>query len=210
MDLYDPQRFSSDFHDLIAWINGMKTLVCSDELATDETGAEVLLERHQVLKAEIEDHAGSFQTFEAFGNQLLQSDQYASPEIQEKLDELAQERKDLDKHWSDRHLKLMDSYDLQRFLSNFHDLMAWINGMKTLVCSDELAKDVNGAEVLLVRHQELKAQIETQAGSFQTFAGSFQACETLGKKLLHIHHYASPEIQEKLKELAQVQEDLDK
>ncbi len=47
----------------------------------------------------------------------------------------------------------MDSYDLQRFLSDFRDLMAWINGMKTLVCSDELAKDVTGAEALLERHQ---------------------------------------------------------
>ena len=54
---------------------------------------------------------------------------------------------------NDRKNKLMDGYDLQRFLSDFRDLQAWINGMKTLVCSDELAKDVTGAEALLERHQ---------------------------------------------------------
>lgn len=51
----------------------------------------------QELKAEIENRAGSFQAFEAFGKQLLQNDHYASPEIQEKLDELAREREGLDK-----------------------------------------------------------------------------------------------------------------
>ena len=50
----------------------------------------------------------------------------------------------------------MDSYDLQRFLSDFRDLMSWTNGMKTLVASDELAKDVTGAEALLERHQVSK------------------------------------------------------
>lgn len=33
------------------------------------------------------------------------------------------------------------------------DLMSWINGMRGLVSSDELAKDVTGAEALLERHQ---------------------------------------------------------
>ncbi len=35
--------------DLMSWINGIRGLVSSDELAKDVTGAEALLERHQVL-----------------------------------------------------------------------------------------------------------------------------------------------------------------
>ena len=49
--------------------------------------------------------------------------------------------------------KLLDSYDLQRFLSDYRDLTSWINSMMALVSSDELAKDVTGAEALLERHQ---------------------------------------------------------
>lgn len=36
--------------DLMSWINGIRGLVSSDELAKDVTGAEALLERHQVCK----------------------------------------------------------------------------------------------------------------------------------------------------------------
>lgn len=48
MDSYDLQRFLSDYRDLSSWIASMMGLVSSDELATDVTGAEALLERHQV------------------------------------------------------------------------------------------------------------------------------------------------------------------
>lgn len=38
------------FHrDLMSWINGIRGLVSSEELAKDVTGAEALLERHQVI-----------------------------------------------------------------------------------------------------------------------------------------------------------------
>ena len=65
--------------------------------------------------------------------------------------------------------KLMDSYDLQRFLSDFRDLTSWTNGMKTLVASDELAKDVTGAEALLERHQVSKTRYITMFRSRRMF-----------------------------------------
>lgn len=38
-------------------------------------------------------------------------------------------------------------------LMSLRDLMSWINGIRGLVSSEELAKDVTGAEALLERHQ---------------------------------------------------------
>ena len=49
--------------------------------------------------------------------------------------------------------KLLDSYDLQRYLSDYRDLTSWTSAMTGLVSSDELANDVTGAEALLERHQ---------------------------------------------------------
>lgn len=44
-------NFSLVHRDLMSWINGIRGLVSSEELAKDVTGAEALLERHQVLKS---------------------------------------------------------------------------------------------------------------------------------------------------------------
>ncbi len=71
-----------------------------------------------------------------------------------------QKQKEINDEWvqitakaNSRKEKLLDSYDLQRFLSDYRDLMSWINSMMSLVSSDELASDVTGAEALLERHQ---------------------------------------------------------
>ena len=90
--------------------------------------------------------------------------------------------------------KLGNSHDLQRFLSDIRDLMSWINGIRGLVSSEELAKDITGAEALLEGHQEHRTGIDACSGTFQVF-------EQFGQQLLARGHYASPEIQQKLEAL---------
>lgn len=46
---------------------------------------------------EIDARSSTFQAFEMFGHQLLQNDHYASPEVQDKLRELADARDQLEK-----------------------------------------------------------------------------------------------------------------
>lgn len=51
----------------------------------------------QEHRTEIDARAGTFQAFEMFGQQLLQSGHYASVEIQEKLESMAEARQELEK-----------------------------------------------------------------------------------------------------------------
>jgi len=46
---------------------------------------------------EIDARGGTFQAFEAFGDQLLQKNHYASEEVHSKLEELAEARQNLEK-----------------------------------------------------------------------------------------------------------------
>lgn len=85
----------------------------------------------------------------------------------------------------------MDSHDLQRFLSDFRNLSAWVSSMQALVSSDELAKDTSGAETLLERHQEHRTEIDTKTSAFNAF-------DSFGGQLLARQHFASSEIQDKM------------
>lgn len=105
--------FSLVHRDLMSWINGIRGLVSSEELAKDVTGAEALLERHQEHRTEIDARAGTFQAFEQFGQQLLVRGHYASPEIQQKLEALDHERADLEKAWVQRRMMLDQCLELQ-------------------------------------------------------------------------------------------------
>lgn len=51
----------------------------------------------QEHRMEIDARGGTFQAFEAFGEQLLQKNHYASDEVRAKLEELADARQNLEK-----------------------------------------------------------------------------------------------------------------
>ncbi|XP_022101019.1 spectrin alpha chain, non-erythrocytic 1-like isoform X4 [Acanthaster planci] len=189
-DSYDLQRFLSDYRDLMSWISSMKTLVCSDELAKDVTSAEALLERHQELHSEIEARAGSFQNFEAFGKQLLQNQHYASPEIQEKLDTLQQERETLDKEWTNRRVKLDQCLELQLFLRDCEQAEAWMASREAFLASEDITGSLDGVEALIKKHEDFDKAISAQEQKINTL-------QSFADQLINADHYDSPFIAEK-------------
>jgi len=112
--------------DLMGWINSIMALVSSDELATDVTGAEALLERHQEHRTEMDARAGTFQGFEMFGKQLLQSQHYASVEIGEKLESMSEARQELEKQWIARRMQLDQCLELQLFYRDCEQAENWM------------------------------------------------------------------------------------
>ena len=81
-----------------------------------------------------------------------------SEQIESKRAEIVEYWERLTAKAKERRSKLDESYHLHRFMADFRDLISWINGMKTIIYADELAKDVAGAEALLERHQEHKVR----------------------------------------------------
>mgnify|MGYP002652653422 CR=1 FL=1 len=69
---------------------------------------------------------------------------------------------------AERRKCLDENYKLQKFLSDYRDIISWIEIMKTVIVSEDIAKDVASAEILLERHQEHKGEIDAREDSFQT------------------------------------------
>lgn len=51
----------------------------------------------QAHRTELDTRAGAFNAFETFGGQLLTQGHFATPEVQEKLDSIRQDRKAVEK-----------------------------------------------------------------------------------------------------------------
>ena len=108
-------------------------------------------------------HEGLERDLAALGDKIRQLDDAANRLIQthpDQSDAIYQKQREINQQWTQltgkantRKEKLLDSYDLHRFLSDYRDLMSWVNTSRGLVASDELAQDVTGAEALLERHQ---------------------------------------------------------
>ena len=97
----------------------------------------------------------------------------------------------------------LDSLVHQRFLSNYSDLIFWIESMTARVSSEKRASNTTEAKALLERHQQHRREIDAQAPMFQAF-------KQLGQELMPRKHPASQEVSEKLENLERAQEKLER
>ena len=67
------------------------------------------------------------------------------------------------------------------------DLMSWVCDMEETMCSEEPARSVSGAEALISKHNQHKAEIDTREDSVTQVAKA-------GRKLIQQSHYASTEV----------------
>ncbi|XP_073496310.1 spectrin alpha chain, non-erythrocytic 1 isoform X3 [Phyllobates terribilis] len=186
-DSHDLQRFLSDFRDLMSWINGIRGLVSSDELAKDVTGAEALLERHQEHRTEIDARAGTFQAFEQFGQQLLARGHYASPEIKEKLDILDQERASLEKAWVQRRMMLDQCLELQLFNRDCEQAENWMAAREAFLNTEDKGDSLDSVEALIKKHEDFDKAINVQEEKIA-------ALQAFADQLISAEHYAKGDI----------------
>ncbi len=73
-EAYQLQKFLADYRDIVGWIELMKTAIGGEELAKDVASAEILLERHQEHKGEIDAREDAFQAAEAEGRALMEAE----------------------------------------------------------------------------------------------------------------------------------------
>ncbi|XP_054270638.1 spectrin alpha chain-like isoform X2 [Macrosteles quadrilineatus] len=208
LDSYDLQRFLSDYRDLMSWINSMMGLVSSDELASDVTGAEALLERHQNHRAEIDAHyglaqehrteidarSGTFQAFDLFGQQLLQSGHYASVEIQEKLESMAEARQELEKAWIARRMQLDQCLELQLFYRDCEQAENWMSAREAFLAAEEVDSKGDNVEALIKKHEDFDKAINAHEEKIA-------ALQTLADQLMAAEHYAAKPIDEKRRQV---------
>ncbi|KAJ8346496.1 hypothetical protein SKAU_G00278970 [Synaphobranchus kaupii] len=184
---HDLQRFISDFRDLMSWINGIRGLVSSEELAKDVTGAEALLERHQEHRTEIDARAGTFQAFEQYGQQLLGRGHYASTEIQQQLQALDREREGLEKAWAERRVMLEQCLQLQLFNRDCEQAENWMAAREAFLASDDKGDSLDSVEALIKKHEDFDKAINVQEEKIA-------ALQSFADQLISANHYAKPDI----------------
>lgn len=195
LDSYDLQRFLSDYRDLMSWITSMKGLIKSDELATDVTGAEALLERHQEHRTEIDARAATFQAFELFGKQLLQANHYASDEVKDSLESMNDAREDLEKAWISRRMQLDQNLELQLFYRDCEQAENWMTSREAYVAADEAdGEGGENVEALIKKHEDFDKAISNQEEKIECLS-------TYADQLLVSNHYAADDIVDKKKEV---------
>lgn len=150
---HEVQRFHRDVDETKDWIREKDAALNNDDLGKDLRSVQALQRKHEGLERDLAALLDKIKQLDETANRLMQSHPDTAEQTYAKQKEINEDWTQLTAKANSRKEKLLDSYDLQRFLSDYRDLMAWINSMMGLVTSEELASDVTGAEALLERHQ---------------------------------------------------------
>lgn len=196
---HEIQRFNRDADETIAWINEKDTLLSSEDFGHDLESVQTLQRKHGALESDLAALEEKVALLEQDSNKLSDSHPEHGGQINAKRDEILQSWEKLVAKKEERKRKLQESYFLHRFLTDYRDLLSWINDIKDAMGESELAKDVNSAEAILERHSGIKADIEAREDFFRAIADSGQA-------LLASNHYSKKEIEEKLTRIADEKE----
>ncbi|KAJ0169742.1 hypothetical protein K1T71_014348 [Dendrolimus kikuchii] len=160
------QAYFGTYQELLAWTNETIARVTAPELATDVSGAETLLARHNDIRVEIEAKEDAFKTLYSDGEKLVKEGHFMSIEIEERMSILRGRRAVLDAAWSTRERIYTQHLDALVFLRDAMALDNWITNRVPLVRDGKYGDSVAQVEELINRHRDLEETIESQRDKF--------------------------------------------
>lgn len=157
-------RFDRDVAETLARFAEKTVVVSSDDFGNDLGSVALLLKKHEnqvtrELANVIAVKVGELQTE---STRLAKTQPNRGEHVMGKQAEIDITWEDLQAAAAARQKRLEDSKKFQTFLKEYRELSSWISGVHSLASSDELAKDTDGADELLRRHEELQAEIDAR------------------------------------------------
>ncbi|XP_075227745.1 spectrin beta chain, non-erythrocytic 5 kst isoform X2 [Lycorma delicatula] len=188
--------FDRTADETITWIQEKDATLSSESYGQDLETIQALVRKHQgfetdlaAVKEQVEsvvEEAGRLAGLFPDAREHIEVKHEECLDAWTQLLEKAEQRKD----------KLQQAEQLQTYFDQYRDLMAWINEMIAKVTSAELAHDVSGAELLISRHLEHRAEINSRSDAFTDFYAT-------GNTLIKQGHFLANEIQDKIRVLEQ-------
>jgi spectrin beta len=192
LDLY---RFLAIARDLIIWSNDIRTEMVSDETVTDVASVDALRKRHQELRAEIDSREDTFANVVATGQAMIEQGHFVGPDIQQKVDELMEERDKLHSTWDERQAYLEQLFGQQVFLRDANQLMNYSASQEAHLKSTDLGDNVDQVEKLIKRHEPFDTLLASQEPKLE-------ALKDYGNQLMNERHFDGENIAQTLNEVS--------
>lgn len=180
----------------IAWIAEKEANLLSEDYGQDLETIQALVRKHDVFNTELGAVKEQVDAVIEEAKRLAETYPDAKEHIEVKRDETMDIWSELLEKTVARKDKLKQAEQLQAYFDEYRDLMAWINELIAKITAPDLATTVAGAEALLARVQEHRAEINSRNEAFAKF-------NTDGNRLIAEKHFLSNEIQDKIAVLGQ-------
>ncbi|XP_015599750.1 spectrin beta chain, non-erythrocytic 1 isoform X3 [Cephus cinctus] len=192
----DLQRFLTQVRDLMNWAAGLRATMSTEDKVRDAASAQTLKAEHEALKGEIEAREESFSAVLDLGEAMVQTGHYAAVEVEEKCNQLLDERQKLHTAWQQKKVHLDQLIDLHFFLRDAKQLDNLSATQEAALSGDNFGVSVEEVDAQVKKHNEFEKLLVTQEEKLS-------ALQEHGDKLLAQNHFDSPTIARRLNEVMQ-------
>ncbi|EGD82481.1 alpha-actinin 4 [Salpingoeca rosetta] len=190
----DLQVFLRDYQTADAWLAGLSADIAGSELHSDLTSAEVALEQHDGLKAEMDARFPWYTQVADRGTALVQEGHFAADDIGDKSNALRTTMAEAAKAWEEKRHQLQQCFDLRRFEAATARAGATLDRLESDLATTAVGDSLDEVQVLQKTHAGVQQRI---AASTDEVPGVVAACEAM----LADNHYESAAIKSKSDEL---------
>ncbi|XP_061172689.1 spectrin beta chain, non-erythrocytic 5-like [Saccostrea echinata] len=173
------QEFKRDADELSDWIKD-KYKTATDESYRDLANLHEKLKKHQAFEAEIKANNERLQDLNDRGDGMVKDEHYSSPEIQEILQDLNTQWKDMCDKAKDKGNKLQQAADQSTLNKALADAQAKLDEMEKSVANPDLGSDLRGVKDLLKKHQNLENELGVLSDQISSIVSQGQALAQSG------------------------------
>ncbi|NXY15062.1 SPTN5 protein, partial [Atrichornis clamosus] len=182
-------EFQAHVWDYFLWTAEIIREMRAKETIRDISTSSLRLTQHQQLLAEIEAREEKYSHVVQLGQSLLQDEEMSSIEIQQKLQVLLEEKKNVYIAWKQKKEWLDKIHQEQMFYKDWDHLDMLLNSQEIYLKSSDLGSSVDEVEQLIRKHEafeKLLASQDEKMMSLQEQASRLEKADGLeGRKIQH-------------------------
>ncbi|CAH6789544.1 spectrin alpha chain, erythrocytic 1 [Phodopus roborovskii] len=177
IDLLKLQQICRDSEDEEAWIQETEPSAASTHLGKDLVAAKNLLNRHEVILADIASHEPRIQVITDRGNKMVEEGHFAAEDIASRVESLNKNMESLHARAVRRENDLKANVQLQQYLADLHEAEAWIKEKEPIVDNKNYGVDEEAAGALLKKHEAFLVDLNAFGNSIKALRDQAEACQ---------------------------------
>ncbi|XP_068918914.1 spectrin alpha chain, erythrocytic 1 [Petaurus breviceps papuanus] len=176
IDLLLLQQICRDTEDEEAWIQETEPSAASTYLGKDLIASQNLLNRHQVILADIASHEPRIRIITEKGNKMVDEGHFAADDVASRVKSLNENMESLQARAAQRQRDLEDNVQLQQYFADLHEAEAWIREKEPIVDSTNYGADEEASGALLKKHEAFLVDLNAFGTSMQALREQAEAC----------------------------------
>ncbi|XP_041352702.1 spectrin beta chain, non-erythrocytic 5-like isoform X2 [Gigantopelta aegis] len=184
-------RFNKDVEDALSRIQEKYSSI-PDDLGRDYNSTLMYLKKHEAFENELVALEAQLQVLVDDSGRLQETYPGDNAEqISQLQNAVVDQWGELQQRTEQRKEQLLAAAELHKFSAAVRDLLGWAKETEREMMAEKPVRDVQAADLLCKRHEEIRAEIEARDSSFETVIQT-------GTALIEADHYAKNEIKDKV------------